>query len=362
MSKSGLYAHFGSKEELQLATIDAAEAIFDEVVVGPMHDAEPGIPAVLALADSFLDHLRRRVFPGGCFFACASAELQTRPGPAQGAHRRVRSALEGAVHRAVHVSPRPRATSPKDEDLDQLWFEIDAYLLYAHAAFAFRDDPAVLDRASDAVRRRLGRHPMTDEHEHHDHDHDARPRAPRARPELPDAVAQFRADKDDYFKHAPQSPIPTAEREAFTGLPYYPVDESMAFEDLALQPYTGDEPSHFQIPTSDGKLRPAHRAGVFAFEVGGAPQSLTAYVMNDGDPTSLFVPFLDATSGTETYGAGRYLDLEPEDDGTYVLDFNLAYHPSCVYDTKYSCPLTPAENRLPVRVEAGERLPEGHGS
>jgi len=71
------------------------------------------------------------------------------------------------------------------------------------------------------------------------------------------------------------------------------------------------------------------------------------------------VPFLDATSGTETYGAGRYLDLEPEPDGTYVLDFNLAYHPYCAYSVEYSCPLTPGENRLPVRIEAGERLP-GH--
>jgi uncharacterized protein (DUF1684 family) len=70
------------------------------------------------------------------------------------------------------------------------------------------------------------------------------------------------------------------------------------------------------------------------------------------------VPFLDATSGAETYGAGRYLDLDPDEaDGSYVLDFNLAYHPSCVYDPKYSCPLTPAENRLGARIEAGERLP-----
>lgn len=83
---------------------------------------------------------------------------------------------------------------------------------------------------------------------------------------------------------------------------------------------------------------------------------LTAYTFDGGDGESLFVPFLDATSGTETYGAGRYLDLEPEEDGTYTLDFNLAYHPSCVYDIRYSCPLTPAENRLPIRIEAGERL------
>ena len=72
---------------------------------------------------------------------------------------------------------------------------------------------------------------------------------------------------------------------------------------------------------------------------------------------NLFVPFLDQTSGTETYGAGRYLDIEPDEDGTYALDFNLAYHPSCVYDVRFSCPLTPAENRLDTRIEAGERLP-----
>ncbi|HEY8799105.1 MAG TPA: DUF1684 domain-containing protein, partial [Candidatus Limnocylindrales bacterium] len=78
-----------------------------------------------------------------------------------------------------------------------------------------------------------------------------------------------------------------------------------------------------------------------------------------GRDESLFVPFLDETSGRETYGAGRYLDLEPDEDGTYAIDFNQAYHPSCVYAPQFSCPITPAENRLATRVEAGERLPEG---
>ena len=146
-------------------------------------------------------------------------------------------------------------------------------------------------------------------------------------------------------------------RAAFTGLPYFPVDEGLYFDDLRLTPYEGDEPSSFQIPTSDGKLRPAHRAGVLRFELEGETRQLTGYRFDGGgEDGSLFVPFLDATSGTETYGAGRYLDLEPEDDGTYILDFNVAYHPSCVYDPRFSCPLTPAENRLPVRIEAGERL------
>jgi len=194
----------------------------------------------------------------------------------------------------------------------------------------------------------------SDEHEHHhDHEHDHHEHVPV---EYRDAVEGFRLDKDEFFKTQPGSPIPEAERAAFSGLPYYAVDEALVFENRVLEPYTGDEPSNFQIPTSDGQLRPAHRAGVLRFEIDGEPRQLTAYTFDGGDGESLFVPFLDQTSGTETYGAGRYLDLEPEEDGTYALDFNLAYHPSCVYDIKYSCPLTPAENRLPVRIEAGERL------
>jgi uncharacterized protein (DUF1684 family) len=172
-----------------------------------------------------------------------------------------------------------------------------------------------------------------------------------------EAVESFRADKDAFFGSNPGSPVPEAERPTFAGLPYYAVDPDWRFDDLSLEPYTGDEPSNFQIPTSDGQLRPAHRAGVLKFDVGDEPRQLTAYTFDGGDGESLFVPFLDATSGTETYGAGRYLDLEPEEDGSYTLDFNLAYHPSCVYDARYSCPLTPAENRLAVRIEAGERLP-----
>lgn len=189
------------------------------------------------------------------------------------------------------------------------------------------------------------------DHDHHDHDHHEHTLS------YPDAVAQFRADKDDYFASGRHSPIPVEQRASFTGLPYFPVDESLVFDDRRLEPYTGAEPSDFQIPTSDGKLRPAHRAGYLTFELGGDPRRLTAYTFDDGDGESLFVPFLDATSGTETYGAGRYLDLDPEEDGTYTLDFNLAYHPSCVYDERFSCPLTPAENRLAERIEAGERLP-----
>ena len=189
---------------------------------------------------------------------------------------------------------------------------------------------------------------VTDEHQpEHEHRHLS----------YADAVLGYRADKDRFFRDSAGSPIPADERPSFEGLTYYPVDEAMVIDDLALGPYAGTEPVRFEIPTSDGRLRPAERAGVFQFVLEGRDLSITAYRFAGGTNGSLFVPFLDATSGVETYGAGRYLDIEAEDDGTYSLDFNLAYHPSCAYDPRFSCPITPPENRLPVRVEAGERLP-----
>jgi len=197
-------------------------------------------------------------------------------------------------------------------------------------------------------------------HDHEGHDHEGHDHSGHEHVSYPDAVANYRAEKDEYFRTAHDSPLPHDARHDFEGLPYFPVDEALRFEGLTLEPYAGTEPAHFQIPTSDGKLRDAERAGVFRFQLGGAQQALTGYTFSNGDSESVFVPFLDATSGTESYGAGRYLDLYPEEDGTYALDFNLAYHPSCVYDARFSCPITPAENRLPVRIEAGERLPADH--
>jgi uncharacterized protein len=196
-------------------------------------------------------------------------------------------------------------------------------------------------------------------HEHHDHDHEGGEHEhEHVHLDYPDAVRAFRAEKDEFFRTSGSSPLPAGDRKGFGGLPYFEVDEALRFEGLPLAPYAGVEPVSFQIPTSDNKLRPAERAGVFRFEVGGAPATLTAYSLEGVESGSVFVPFLDATSGSDTYGAGRYLDLDPEADGTYVLDFNLAYHPSCVYDARFSCPLTPPENRLAMRIEAGERLEE----
>jgi len=156
MSKSGLYAHFGSKEELQLATIDAAEEIFDRVVIAPSEEAEPGMPAVIALADAFLDHLRDKVFPGGCFFACASAEMHMQPGPVKDRITEFDGRWRDRFARNLELARDAGDLAP-DEDVDAVVFDIDALLYYAHGAFSFRDDPAVLEQARLSVRQRLGR-------------------------------------------------------------------------------------------------------------------------------------------------------------------------------------------------------------
>jgi len=187
---------------------------------------------------------------------------------------------------------------------------------------------------------------MTHDHEHddiHEHGHHHHVQ------DYASEVAGYRARKDGHYKEARSSPIPADARASFTGLRYFEIDPRLRFERLRLEPYAGDEAVAFEIPTSDGKLRAADRAGSFTFDLAGVPTMLTAYILDGGGGESLFVPFLDATSGRETYSSGRYLDLEPDEDGTYSLDFNLAYHPFCVYTESWSCPLTPAENRLQAR-------------
>jgi uncharacterized protein (DUF1684 family) len=111
------------------------------------------------------------------------------------------------------------------------------------------------------------------------------------------------------------------------------------------------------MPTSTGQLRTMMRVGRLEFTLRGQQLGLSAFIeAGTQDLTRLFVPFTDLTSGTETYPAGRYMDLERTPTGLYVVDFNRAYHPYCYYNPTYDCPYPPRENRLTFPVRAGERL------
>ena len=155
MSKSGLYAHFGSKQELQLATVQEAGRIFAGEVVRPALAAPPGLPQLAAVCEAFFEHLRRRTFPGGCFFAGAALEMGTRPGP-------VKEAVAGFQAGFVDLLRGFAATAieqnqlPPGEDPDQLAFELNGICLAADANFVLHDNPAVLDLARQVTRRRLG--------------------------------------------------------------------------------------------------------------------------------------------------------------------------------------------------------------
>jgi AcrR family transcriptional regulator len=154
MSKSGLFAHFGSKEELQLATIERASEIFAADVVDPAFAEPTGMGRLSALADRFLDHVERQVFPGGCFFASVATEMDTHPGPVRDKAFEVVEDWTGHIVAAARSAQDEGAISAS-EDVEQLAFEIDAYLLLANAAFVISGERAPLDRARRAIERRL---------------------------------------------------------------------------------------------------------------------------------------------------------------------------------------------------------------
>jgi uncharacterized protein len=168
-----------------------------------------------------------------------------------------------------------------------------------------------------------------------------------------EAVAEGRALKDESFRNSADSPVPPEKKNALLPLAYYPVDELYA---VPAELEMSESRSRLQIPTSTGKLRDYERLGTLRFSLKGERMQLTAFT-EVGQPVSrLFVPFADATSGEETYAAGRYMELDPTATGIYVVDFNGAYHPFCYYNDEYDCPFPPAENRLKMPIRAGERL------
>lgn len=167
-----------------------------------------------------------------------------------------------------------------------------------------------------------------------------------------------RAAKDAAFRGEPWSPIHEQARAVFSGLAYFPPDPRWRV--LAKVTKVRDDAA-FEMPTSTGEPRRQVRAARFDFDTPAGPGALVGYKDPGRSPAhSLFVPFRDATSGKETYGAGRYLDLDYPGGSEIIIDFNLAYNPYCAYSEAYSCPLPPAENWLKIPVRAGEKSPPLH--
>lgn len=180
------------------------------------------------------------------------------------------------------------------------------------------------------------------------------------RPESADAWAsdlvKSRKERDLAFQSDQDSPIPEANRSRFAGLDYYPPNPDLRFR-VKLHRYPRPEP--IRMTTNKGDVRSGLRYGFFAISIRGVSVNLRVYRLDD-DATngnaSLFVPFLDATAGKETYSGGRYLDFAENTSGMYDLDFNLAYNPYCAYGGDFSCPVPPEENRMPVAIHAGEKI------
>jgi uncharacterized protein len=196
------------------------------------------------------------------------------------------------------------------------------------------------------------------------------------------ATAAYRAGKDVLFRDQPQSPLLPERHASFRGLSYWPYDPAWRMT-VRLEPFDAvpvgphEEPAAVAAPLgarggpfgglalpNSGSANPSfRRIGQVALAGPLAGQQLAVFWL-EGYGGGLFVPFRDATSGRETYGAGRYLldTIKGADHGgdaatgELLLDFNMAYHPSCAYDPRWSCPLAPPENRLAVPVPVGERL------
>jgi uncharacterized protein (DUF1684 family) len=166
-------------------------------------------------------------------------------------------------------------------------------------------------------------------------------------------VQTARASKDAQLTSS-NAPLPESRKAHFLPLAYYPVEPSYRVPGV-LKP-SAESPT-LMMPTSTGSQQPMRRVGSLEFTLKGEPMTLAAFTeVGVRDASRLFVPFTDMTTGTETYPAGRYMDLDRSSTGLYEVDFNYAYHPYCYFNETYSCPFPPAENRLQLPIRAGERL------
>ncbi|TME78191.1 MAG: DUF1684 domain-containing protein [Chloroflexi bacterium] len=179
-----------------------------------------------------------------------------------------------------------------------------------------------------------------------------------------DTLRRFRQGRDELFRSHPQSPLTPQARQRFSGLRYFDADPEVKLR-CRLEPADPGDLLEIETGGEDGVIT-YRRAGHLRFELGDRPCRLTVFSLV-GYGGGLFLPFRDSTSGSETYGGGRYLfDTVKNTDGLalelkagspdVVIDFNFAYNPSCAYDTRWACPLAPRENWLSVPMRAGERV------
>jgi len=159
----------------------------------------------------------------------------------------------------------------------------------------------------------------------------------------------FRKEKDEFFGEHPQSPLTPEQRRDFSGLNYFPENEALSLE-VTVDLLNDPQPMYMQ--TTTGGVQEYVRYGRFKFAVDGQETELTIYKSEHG----FFLPFVDSLAGEETYPAGRYLDPEELPGDRFLVDFNIAYNPYCAYNEMWSCPITPAENRLKVPIRAGEKI------
>ncbi|HWL65678.1 MAG TPA: DUF1684 domain-containing protein [Actinomycetota bacterium] len=169
------------------------------------------------------------------------------------------------------------------------------------------------------------------------------------------AWKEWVATRDELFRGHSQSPLPADERVGFSGLGYFPFDPDVRVEAKLTQASA----QSFELTTSGSETMAFTRFATAAFRLYGSECTLDVYWL-DAYGGGIFVPYKDATSGHETYGAGRYLfdtvkgaDLGSTQDGL-IFDFNFAYNPSCAYDPRWVCPLAPPPNHLELEVRAGE--------
>lgn len=177
-------------------------------------------------------------------------------------------------------------------------------------------------------------------------------RAPLPTPEL-----KYRQEREQ----AVRAELPPEAAARFQELRFYPFDPDYRFRAM-LEWVNPPEP--LRIASSNGEQRPAYRVGRVRLHFPGGVAVLSVFQLDDireQYPDELFLPFRDAGAGTETYGAGRYLDIERLPGGVVSLDFNRAYNPDCAFGIAGRCPITPPENTVPFAIKAGEMMPPGHG-